>query len=338
MTFEQFSQAVRSDRIASLVLLHGEESYLVDQAARLVINTVVPVESRDFNLTVVHGRDLKGHELIDQARTLPVFASRRLVVIRNAHEASAEQMEAFSAYLDDPVPETFLLVTAASIDKRRKFFQKFAQVGEVVEFRRLYENQLPQFIRDRARDAGRTFTGPALKLFCRRVGNNLAEVMGELDKLTSYVGAHEYFEEEDVAAVVSDTRVESVFALTDALSAGDRAMALRLLQRLLDDGQPPLVILSMLIRHFRQLWKTRELLLQGVPQKDLPRRIGINPYFLGNLMTQAKRCADAPLREAFPRLLAVDQALKSGGDARAHLEGLVLALCAVGLAEKTQGP
>ena len=338
MTFEQFSQAVRTDRISPQVLVHGEEGYLVDQAARLVMNTIVPADSRDFNLTVVHGRDLKGHELVDQARTLPVFASRRLVVIRNAHEASAEQMEAFSAYLEDPVPETFLLVTAATVDKRRKFFQKFAQVGEVIEFKRLYENQLPQFIRDRARDAGRTFTGPALKLFCRRVGNNLAEVMGELDKLTSYVGEREYFEEEDVAEVVSDTRVESVFALTDAIGSGDRATALRLLQRLLDDGQPPLVILSMLVRHFRQLWKTRELLQQGVPQKDLPRRIGINPYFLGNLMAQAKRCAEAPLREVFPRLLAVDQALKSGGDARAHLEGLVLALCGVGAMEKNKGP
>ena len=338
MTFEQFSQAVRTDRISPQVLVHGEEGYLVDQAARLVINTIVTPENRDFNLTVVHGRDLKGHELVDQARTLPVFASRRLVLIRNAHEASAEQMEAFSAYLEDPVPETFLLVTAATVDKRRKFFQKFAQVGEVIEFKRLYENQLPQFIRDRARDAGRTFTGPALKLFCRRVGNNLAEVMGELDKLTSYVGEREYFEEEDVAEVVSDTRVESVFALTDALGSGDRATALRLLQRLLDDGQPPLVILSMLVRHFRQLWKTRELLQQGVPQKDLPRRIGINPYFLGNLMAQAKRCAEAPLHEVFPRLLAVDQALKSGGDARAHLEGLVLALCGVGAMEKNKGP
>ena len=91
MTFEQFSQAVRSDRISSLVLVHGEEGYLVEQAARLVINAIVPPESRDFNLTVVHGRDLKGHELVDQARTLPVFASRRLVVIRNIHEATAEQ-------------------------------------------------------------------------------------------------------------------------------------------------------------------------------------------------------------------------------------------------------
>lgn len=330
MTYEQFIQAVHADRISPLLLLHGEEGYLVEQAARLVVAAVVAPDSRDFNLTVVHGRDLKGNDLIDQARTLPVFANRRLVVVRNVNEAPADQLEAFSAYLDDPVPETFLLVTAATIDKRRKFFQKFAQVGEVIEFRRLYENQLPQFIRDRARESGHTFTGPALKLFCRRVGNNLAEVMGELDKLTSYVGDRDFFEEDDVAAVVSDTRVESVFALTDALGAGELAVALRLLGRLLDDGQPALVILSMLTRHFRQLWKARELLAQGVPQKDLPRRIGVNPYFLSGLLAQAKRCSDEQLREAFPRFLAVDLSLKSGGDARAQLEGLVFALCAAG--------
>ena len=326
MTFEQFQAVVRAERIPMLLLVHGEESYLVDQAGRLVVNAVVAPENRDFNLTVVHGRDLKGHELIDQARTLPVFASHRLVVIRNVHEAPTDQLEAFAAYLDDPVPETFLLLTAVGIDKRRKFFQKFAQVGEIIEFRRLFDNQLPQFIRERAREAGRTFTAPALKLFCRRVGNNLAEVMGELDKLISYAGDREFFEEDDVAAVVSDTRVESVFALTDAIGTGDHAAALRLLQRLLDDGQPPLVILSMFIRHFRQLWKARELLAQGVPQKELPRRIGINPYFVGSLLTQAQLYDDRQLRETFPRLLAVDHALKSGGDPRAQLEGLIFTL------------
>lgn len=334
MTYEQFTQAVRANRIPPILLLHGEESYLVEQAARQVVEAVVPPEGRDFNLTVVHGRDLKGNELIELARTFPVFAERRLVVIRNLQEAPADQLEAFSTYFDNPVPETFLLGTATGIDKRRKFFQKIAQVGEVIEFRRLYENQLPQFIRDRAKEAGRTFTGPALKLFCCRVGNNLAEVMGELEKLSSYVGDRHFFEEADVAAVVSDTRVESVFALTDALGAGELAEALRLLGRLLDDGQPPLVILSMLIRHFRQLWKARELLGQGVPQRDLPRRIGVNPYFLNGLLAQAKRCSDRQLREAFASFLAVDLALKSGGDSRAQLEKLIFVLCAATPSDK----
>jgi DNA polymerase-3 subunit delta len=337
MTFDQFKEAVRADRIPAMLLLHGEESYLVELAARMVIDTVVSPESRDFNLTVVHGRDLKGHELADQARTLPVFASRRLVVLRHVQEAPAEQLENFAAYLDDPVPESWLLVTAAGIDKRRKFFQKFAEVGQVIEFRRLFDNQLPQFIRERAREAGRTFTAPALKLFCRRVGSNLAEVMGELGKLTCYVGDREFFEEADVAAVVSDSRVESVFALIDAIGAGDRAGGLRLLHRLLNDGQPPLVILSMLTRHYRQLWKTRELLAQGVAHKELPRRIGINPYFVSNLLAQAQYYSDQQLREAFPRLLAVDQALKSGGDPRAQLEGLVFTLSVSETVAKNKG-
>lgn len=324
MTFEQFRHAVHDGRIPPLLLLHGEESYFIDQAVHLVVDAVVPSDFRDFNLTTIYGREVRGGALIDLARTLPVFSPRRLLLIRNAQETLADQLEILSDYLDDPVPETVLMITATTIDKRRKFFQKFSKVGEVIEFKRLYENQLPQFVREHARERGRTFTGPGLKLFCQRVGTNLAEVTGELDKLISYAGEREFLEEDDVAAVVSDARVESIFALTDAIGSGDQGAALRLLVRLLDDGQPGLVIVSMLSRHFRQIWKIRELLAQQVPQKDLPRRIGINPYFLAGLLVQAKRYHDAELRAIFARLLEVDLALKSGGDARAHLERLVL--------------
>lgn len=327
MTFEQFTQAAHADRLPPLLLLHSEENYFLDQAVKLT-SALVPAESRDFNLNVLHGRDLKGADLVDQARTLPVFADRRVIIVKNVNEAPADQLEQFSAYLDDPVAETQLLVTAASIDKRRKFFQKFAQKGEIVEFRKLYDNQIPLFVREQAKSCGRTFTAPALKLFCRRVGSNLAEIVGEIEKLVSYVGDRDFFEEEDVAAIVADTRIESVFAMIDALCAGQRGEALRLLDRLLGDGQPGLVILTMITRHFRQLWKTRALLAQGVPQKELARRIGINPYFLNNLLAQANRYEDAQLRSIFPRLLEVDQALKSSGDPRAYLEQLLPVLAA----------
>lgn len=327
MTFEQFSQAAHTDRLPSLLLIHSEESYFLDQAVKLTIARV-PAEFRDFNLTAIHGRDLKGAELVDQARTLPVFTDRRVVIIKNVNEAPADQLEQFSAYLDDPVAETQLLITTSAIDKRRKFFQKFAQKGEIVEFRKLFDNQIPLFVREQAKSHGRTFTGPALKLFCRRTGSSLAEIVGEIDKLVSYVGERDFFEEDDVAAVVADTRTESVFALIDALCAGQRGEALRLLDRLMSDGQPGLVILSMITRQFRQLWKTRALLAQGVPQKELARRIGINPYFLNNLLAQAGRFSDEQLQAIYPRLLEVDQALKSSGDPRAYLDQLVLMLAA----------
>jgi len=72
-----------------------------------------------------------------------------------------------------------------------------------------------------------------------------------------------------------------------------------------------------------------------VAQKELPRRIGINPYFLSGLLIQAERSSDSRLREAFPRFLAVDLALKSVGDPQAHLESLVLDLCSGQATAKT---
>lgn len=328
MTYGDLKQALKVGRVPSLLLLYGEEAYFVEEASRLVCDAVVAPETRDFNLTQFHGKEFRASEVIEQAQTFPVFASRRLVMLKNIQDAPAEQLEVLASYLDDPAAETVLLVTGSKIDTRRKFFKQFKQVGETLEFKKIYDNQLPSMVRDFARDQGVTFTGPALQLFCKRVGTNLVETRGELDKLISYLGQRNLAEEDDVAAVVSDTRIESVFELTDALGEGQRAEALRLLNRLLDEGQAPLMVLAMLTRHFRQLWKTRELVARKTPQKDLPRLIGISPYFLKGLVRQSGFYGSAQYRAVFQRLLAADLALKSSaGDARTLLEGLVINVC-----------
>lgn len=329
MTYGELKQALKVGQVPSLLLLYGDESYFVEEATSLVCDAVVAPENRDFNLTQFHGKEFKSSELIEQAQTFPVFSPRRLVLLKSVQDAPAEQLEALVSYLDDPVPETVLLVAGGKIDTRRKFFKQFKQVGETVEFKKIYDNQLPTMVRDFARDQGVAFTGPALQLFCKRVGTNLVETRGELDKLISYLGERNLAEEDDVAAVVSDTRIESVFDLTDALGEGHRAEALRLLNRLLNDGQAPLMVLAMLTRHFRQLWKTRELVAQGTSHKDLPRIIGISPYFLKGLVRQSGFYGAGEYRSVFQRFLATDLALKSSaGDSRTLLEGLIINICA----------
>ena len=325
MNYGDLKQAIKSGKIPSLLLLFGEENYFVTEAVRLVTDAVVPAESRDFNLAVFHGRGLQPRELLEQAQTFPVFSPRRLVLLKNVEEVPAEQLEHLLPYLEDPVPETVLLVAGGKLDTRRKFFKKFKEVGVFIEFKRVYDNQLPNFIRDLAKQRDVGFTAAALALFCKRVGTNLSEASGELEKLISYMGDRSLIEEDDVAAVVTDARVESVFDLTDALGEGRRAEALRLLGRLLDEGQAPLMVLAMLTRHFRQLWKTKELVDRDTPQKDISRRVGISPYFLKGLIRQSSYYGPAEYRLFFERFLETDLALKSsGGDPRALLEGLIL--------------
>lgn len=331
MSLRELQNIIQAGSLPGLILLYGPESYFIEEGLKLIRDAVVDAESRDFNLTQYQGRDIKPGEVVEQARTFPVFAERRLVIIKNVQEASADQLEGLLAYLEDPVPETVLLLTAEKIDARRKFYQILKKSGKAIEFKKIYENQLPSFVREQAKSLNVTLTGEGLKLFCKRVGTNLVEVQGELEKLAGYLGERDIADEKDVAAIVSDTRIESIFDLTDAIGEGDISSALHLMDRLLAEGQAPLMVLAMMTRHFRQMWKVRELVAQNVPQSEFPKRVGVSPYFLKGLMQQARRFDNQQYRLVFNQLLATDLALKSSGsEPRMHLEKLVHDIAALG--------
>jgi DNA polymerase-3 subunit delta len=331
MSLRELQNMIQAGTLPGLILLYGQESYFIDAGLQAIRNAVVLPEDRDFNLTLFYGRDFKANQIVEQARTFPVFSERRLVIIKNLHEASADQLDGLLPYIEDPVPETVLLLTAEKIDARRKIYQLLKKTGTVIEFKKIYDNQLPSFVRELAKSSNMILTGGALKLFCKRVGTNLVEVQGELEKLAGYLGERDLADESDVAAIVSDARIESVFDLTDALGQGDSSTALKLLDRLLAEGQAPLMVLAMMTRHFRQMWKIRELTAQEVPQREMPKRVGVSPYFLKGLMQQACRFESRHYRQVFSRFLATDQALKSsGGEPRMHLEQLVLEIAGMG--------
>jgi DNA polymerase-3 subunit delta len=313
MTYLELKRALEEGNFPNLLLLHGEEGFFLERAVHGLRETAVPPEARDFNFNLYHARDIGAEIIIDNALTLPVFSPRRLILIKDAQHFPASELEKFIPYLKDPAPETVLVFTADKIDGRKKFFQEFRKHGKLVEFKKLYDNQIPACIKELARESGFSLTEDALSLFSKRVGTNLQEIHGEVSKLRAFLGEKSLADVADVAAIVADTRVDSIFDLTNALGRKDVPQALRLLNRLLDEGMAPLLLLSMMVRHFRQLWKARELIDQGVNRKEIPRRIGLNPYFLDGVMDQARRFSPSGYRDAFELFLETDLALKSSG-------------------------
>ncbi|KIH77374.1 DNA polymerase III, delta subunit [Geoalkalibacter ferrihydriticus] len=323
----EFQRVLESAQVPNLLFLHGEETFLLERAYHEVVEKVLDVQGRDFNFEVFTGRETSPETILDACRTLPVFAARRLVVVKDAHLLTAVDLARFLPYLKDPVPETVLLFMGRGIDGRLSFFRDFKKKGTLVEFRRLYDNQVPTFIKEQVRINGKSFTEDALALFCRRMGSDLGEIQAELNKLCTYVDERTLIDVEDVRQIISDTRAESVFDLINAIGRRRPAEALRLLGRMLDDGEPPLRILTMVVRHFRQLWQAAELLKLGAERGEMARRMRINPYFLDGLLTQSKRFNATEYRKAFTVCLQADLALKSsGGDPGALMEQLVLAL------------
>jgi DNA polymerase-3 subunit delta len=323
----ELSKAIASGKIPNLLCLYGEENYFISRALEDIERAIISPDMREFNYQQVYGKGFEGARLRDDARTLPVFAAQRMIVIRRIDEASAAELERLQPYLKEAVPETILVATAEKIDGRRKFYQDFKKHGQMVEFKKLYENKLPGFVQQRAKECGFELTDDAMSRFCRRVGTNLQEVAAELEKLAAFLGDKNLADVSDIDAVISNTRIESIFGLTDAVGARDAGKAIGMLHRILEDGTAPLAALAMLVRHFRQLWKASELLTQGVSRKEMPRAIGVNPYFLDGLLAQARRFERHEYRMAFDNFVETDLALKSSGSKPAILlERLLLAI------------
>jgi len=324
---EEFDRAVERGEIGPLYLLCGDEPYLVERGVKKLLDRTVDPGFRDFNLNVFYGNECKGEEIFGAVQTLPMFAERRVVLVKKGGDLPAAALEILLPYLQDPSPSTCLILQAEKVDGRKKFFAEFKKRGEMVEFKRPYENQLGPYVRDEVRAAGKKIDGAAAELLAYLVGNNLQELVSQIEKLCLYCGQKELITVADVKAIVSDTKVESVFEFTDALGAKDTARALRLLTTILDDGEAPLRVLGGVARHYRQLWQVRELLERKVPTSEIAKAAGINPYFLNKVVQQARNYRMGELMRIFEGMLELDLAFKSGGQEEALFERFVLGAC-----------
>ena len=325
---EEFARSVEKGNIAPFYYLYGDEPYLIDKGVKRLLDRVVSPDFRDFNYNVFYGNECKGDEIFSAAQTLPMFSEQRAILVKKSQDLSVAALDVLLAYIQNPSPTTCLIFQGEKIDQRKKFFAEIKKNDRLVEFKRPYENQLGTFIRDEVHACGKRIDPAAAELLAYMVGNNLQELVSQIEKVVTYCGVRDGVTIGDVKAVVSDTKVDTVFELVDAFGEKNLNKALRTLYTILRDGEAPLLLLAMLARHFRQLWRVRELLDRKVPTAEIGKAAGINPYFLKKVVDQARNYRTGELKGIFERLLELDLALKtSGGKPAALLERLTIEVC-----------
>jgi DNA polymerase-3 subunit delta len=306
--------------------LVGDEPYLMDLAMRELTDRLVPADMRDFNLNIFYAKECRGDEIAETAQTLPFLAEQRLIIVKRSEQLTSDALELLTGYLQNPSPSTCLVFAGDKLDQRRKFAQEIKKQGEVVEYKRLYDNQLPPFVREELASRNKKIAPEAVDLLVNLIGANLQELVSQIDKLVTYVGERPQVTLDDVRQIASDSRVASVFEISDAVGERNLPLALKRLTELYRDGGEPLQVLFILTRHFRQLWQAREILDSGRPQGEIAKALGISPYFVAKIASQAKQFRPAELKRLFERLFETDVALKSGGD-DILVERLIIDIC-----------
>jgi len=321
---------MRIDRgdMAPLYLLIGEEIFMIDQAIGKIKNKALGDGLADFNLNTFYASDCKVQDVVDAAQTLPMMAQRRVVLVKQAHDFSAVELEQLTPLIENPVDTSVLVLVAEKADMRKRFFKTFESKGVVCKFVRPYENQLDPWIHEIAKLHGKVLSLDAVVVIKEWVGTSLTDINNELAKVAQYVGERAHIDVGDVKAVVSRSRIDTVFELVNCMGRGDCASSFTHLANLLDNGQNEIGVLSMTIRHFRILLLCHEALKEGLSQPQIASRVGVLGFFIKEYIEQAKRHDMRQLLQIYDVLLDTDRALKSNPlSNHLWLENLVLQAC-----------
>lgn len=326
MRIEEFHRLLEK-QVPSLILLYGQEALLLEQQVQSIRQSIFPGGTDDFNDQLFAGNKTTAQQILDHAQTFPVFAARRLVTVQSFQDMPTAEQDRLINYLEDPAPETTLLLVADKIDNRRRFFQIFKKHGVVLKCDPLTERELPGYVRGMLRQNGVRMSPEALQHFCSLVDTSLHEVHSELDKLCLFVGPQRQIEIDDVETIVSRSRAESVFALGAAIGRADKAQALELLRRLYTANEPPLLLLNLVTGHFRLLWKVTALQASNYAPAQIAKEVQRPPFVVERLLRETRRLAEGDFFQIYRLLLDADLEMKSSGaDPQVLFEQLVINL------------
>lgn len=322
---EEFYSQIKSQSLNPVVLITGEEPYLIRQCLHQIESQYVNPDMKDFNFTLYFGGEADMEQVRDNVETLPTFAPLRIVFLKEADELGDRDWEVLEPVLKLPVTSTLFVITALRIDKRKKYFKYISETATCVEFKKLYDNQIPSWIQYISQAEGLQISEAANHLIHRLVGSHLLEIESEILKLKEYISPRSRIEVEDVSQVVSKAREESVFQWTEAVASKDRIKAFELLASLLDQGQSEVGIVVLMARHIRLLLKVKKGQELGFSGPRLAQYVQVPPYFMSNYLKQASLWSNSGLEKALLTLNETDKALKTSPvSAPLWLENMVL--------------
>jgi len=319
-----------------ITLIHGGESYLVDRAARDLLEPLRTGLTLEFNYEDIQADALTADVFAEKAGTLPFIDALRVLVLRDwgllgGKRDKGAGAERAAAYLEG-IPDTTHLVAVSHVlvAPGNAIYRAIAAM-ERDKRARIQRYEPPRrsdragWVRKLAEERGLTITPGAVRVLLDRSQPDLRLLDQEIAKLALYASPSTRIDEEAVRALVSDTREEEIFALTDSLASGRRGEVAGVLQSLLDAGREPTWLLYTLVSHWRRLLQARAVRDRGGSLADLQARLSDHPFVVEKAFRQAADYNAADLDRGFHDLLRIEEQIKLGElDARLAVEGFIL--------------
>jgi DNA polymerase-3 subunit delta len=226
-TAEAILKDLHKGRYAPVYFLQGEEPFYIDQIANYIEKNALSEADKGFNQVVCYGKDLQTGTLMNHARRFPMMANRQVVIVKEAQEiqdlGKEESQKLLENYVTNPLPSTILVLCHKykSLDGRKALAKALDKHAVLVDSKKLYDNQLPDWVASYCREKGFKVSAKATVMLAESVGNDLSRIAGEIDKMLINLTDGGEITADTVQKFVGISKEYNTFELQKALTQRD---------------------------------------------------------------------------------------------------------------------
>ncbi|HEY8399530.1 MAG TPA: DNA polymerase III subunit delta [Flavihumibacter sp.] len=269
--------------------LEGEEDYYIDKIMHEAEHNLLSESEAGFNLTIFYGREANWADVVNACMRYPMFSDRQVVLLKEAQQM--KDIDKLENYIANPLPSTILVVghKEKKLDGRSKLAKLLKDKAELVQTKKLYENQLPGWAEKLVQSKGFSIDQKACLLLVDHIGNDLSRIENEIDKLLINLGGRTTITEDDIERYIGVSKEFNVFELQDAIARRDMPKALRIVQYFEHNPKagPIQMVLPALYNFFSRVFMVFGV--RGSDEKLIASTIGASPFFVKDYIQCSQR-------------------------------------------------
>ncbi|MDP5092213.1 MAG: DNA polymerase III subunit delta [Polaribacter sp.] len=306
-----------------IYFLMGEESYYIDQISDFIEKTVLDESEKGFNQQVMYGRDVTIEDIIAAAKRYPMMAERQVIIVKEAQDLS-KTIEKLTSYAENPQPTTVLVFNYKykTLDKRKKLYKEIAKSGLIYDSKKLYENQVSDWIRRILSGKKYQIEPKAALMLVEFLGTDLSKISNELNKLTIILPEGTIINDKHIEENIGISKDFNNFELRKAIGEKNVLKSNRIINYFAENpkNNPLVMTISLLNSFFTQLLFFHGL--QDKSKKSVASALGINPYFVDEYFLAARNYPIQKVTSVLSFLRDAD--MKSKGVGANQKEGDIL--------------
>lgn len=291
-------------------VLLGEEDFLKQNALlKIKANCTTPENESvsAFNYISIDGKTTGSSRLLTECEQLPFMNNIRLVVVKDAEKIIDD---AVLEYIKNPSKTTCLVLMFRKIDKRLSIYKVLEKYADVQEFDHPDEKDTTAWIQHYIKTGRKNISATDASRLANILDNNLTGIQQELEKLIAYSGKNDTITYNDIETIVSENRLNDSFALTESIQNKDTSTAIKLVNKLLNQGNAVPQIIGTIRWMLTRLWMGKELLEKG-DRHSVSKELRIPSYFLGKFINQVEKFDIAELKMGLVKVLELEKLMRT---------------------------